>query len=162
MKINLAAGCLAMLIVVVVPLARAQQRSHTGEVRVPGTDVMLKRDWQLLTWDRCHVAVPFSWQAEPLEAFAHAPDGSSVSMQTLTVESWSSHKAGVRRAYGSASRIHEDSDRRLWLEATVADRTEHYVAVRAGSTVCAGSIDLRRGADDSDLVRSIADSIGGS
>jgi hypothetical protein len=145
---------------------QGQRRVQSDEVRVPGTDIMLKGGWQLLFHDGCRYAVPLSWQFDIDESFARAPDGSSISIEKLDVRSWSAHKADVRRSYGQGSVLHDNSDRRLWIEFRDGSRVIHHIAVLTApggeSTVCTGVVDLaaHSTAQTDDTMQRIADSIG--
>ena len=143
----------------------AQRRVQPDEVRVPGTGIMLKGGWQLLSYDGCRYAVPLSWQFDIDEAFARAPDGSTISVERLDVQSWSAHKASLRHIYRQGSVLHDDGDRRLWIEFRDGSRVVHHIAALTasnGSTVCTGVVDLapRSTAQTDDTVSRIADSIG--
>ena len=72
-------GCLALPLAVLASCGLAAQApERPQEVEVPGLGIMLKAGWQLLFHDRCRFAVPVSWHPDPDEAFARAPDGSSI------------------------------------------------------------------------------------
>ena len=152
----------AMILVIVTMSIGAQRREHADEVRVPGTDIMLKADWQLLLYGGCRFAVPFAWQADADGAFSRAPDGTTMALQVLSATNWSAHKADIRHAYGRNSIIHDDSNRRLWIETRQAPRVEHYIAVASGAKVCVAMIELHDAsrADRDDTLKRIADSIG--
>ena len=152
----------AMILVIVTTSVGAQRRAHADEVRLPGTDIMLKADWQLLLYGGCRFAVPLAWQADADGEFSRAPDGTTMALQVLSASNWSAHKADVRHAYGRDSIIHDDSDRRLWIETRKASRVEHYMAVVAGEKVCVAMIDLHDTslADRGDTLKRIADGIG--
>src|SRR5262249_10433388 len=106
--------------------------------------------------------VPLSWQSDSDGAFASAPDGSTIAIERPGVTNWSAYKGDLRHAYGNRSVIHEDGDRRLWIEAKDGSRVTHHIAVLTGSTVCSSVLELRgdtRG-QIADTVSRIADSIG--
>jgi hypothetical protein len=140
----------------------AQGPERPQEVEVPGLGIMLKAGWQLLFHDRCRFAVPVSWHPDLDEAFARAPDGSTFSIEMLKVTSWSAHKAEMRAAFSRARVIHDESDRRLWLEADDGARVRHYIAVADNASVCAGWLEMRVGSswNTKDTVKRVADSIG--
>lgn len=140
----------------------AQAPERPREVEVPGIGIMLKAGWQLLFHDRCRFAVPVSWHPDPDEAFARAPDGSTFSIQLLKVTNWSAHKADMRGTLSHARVIHDESDRRLWLETGDPGWVRHYIAVADNGTVCAGWLELRTGSswNTSETVKRVADSIG--
>jgi hypothetical protein len=138
----------------------AQAPERPQEVEVPGLGIMLKAGWQLLFHDRCRFAVPASWRPAPDEAFARAPDGSSISIQTQRMTNWSAYKADIRRMYTGA-KLYEDSDRRLWFAIHEGSRLQHYVAVVDAKNVCVGWLELYAGTSSaSDFVKRIAESIG--
>ena len=138
----------------------AQAPERPQEVEVPGLGIMLKAGWQLLFHDRCRFAVPVSWHPDPDEAFARAPDGSSISIQMQRMTNWSAYKADIRRMYAGAT-LYEDSGRRLWFAIHNGSRMQHYVAVVDAKNVCVGWLELHAGASIApDLVKRIADSIG--
>jgi hypothetical protein len=132
------------------------------EVRVPGTDVMLKAGWRLLFDKQCRFAVPVSWHQVGDSNLLTAPDGSSLTVGVLQGVSWSTHKAQIRAAYVHLKVVHEDSDHRFWFEIGDAPRVQHYIAIITGSTICTGLLDVRSNTmpDRDDTIRRIADSIG--
>jgi hypothetical protein len=80
----------------------------------------------------------------------------------LKVASWSAHKADLRRMFGHAAVVYENSERRLWFEIDQAPRAQHYVAVAEGVSVCAAWIEMRSDRDSSarDTIKRIVESIG--
>jgi hypothetical protein len=140
----------------------SQAPERPQEVEVPGLGIMLRAGWQLLFHDRCRFAVPLSWHRDPDEAFARAPDGSTFSIQMLKVANWSAHKAEIRGTFSRGRVVHEDSDRRLWLETDDGALVRHYIAVADNSSICAGWLEMRIGSawNTKDTVRRVADSIG--
>jgi len=140
----------------------AQKPERHHEVTIPGTDIQLKPGWQLLIHDRCRFAVPESWQQNADAALAMAPDGSSLSIRTLRVMNWSAHKHDIRAAFGPVRVVHEDSDRRLWLEIGDKWRVQHYIDVPNGLNVCSVLLEIHSGPtlDAEDLAQRIADSVG--
>jgi hypothetical protein len=138
----------------------AQAPERPQEVEVPGLGITLRAGWQLLFHDRCRFAVPVSWHADPDEAFARAPDGSSISIQMQKMTNWSAYKADIRRMYARA-KLYDDSSRRLWFAIDEGSRMQHYVAVVEAKSVCVGWLELPTSASIApDLVKRIADSIG--
>jgi hypothetical protein len=138
----------------------AQAPERPQEVEVPGLGIMLKAGWQLLFHDRCRFAVPVSWHPDPDEAFARAPDGSSISIQMQRMTNWSAYKADMRRMYTGAT-LYDDSSRRLWFAVHEGPHMQHYVAVVEAKNVCVGWLNLHAGASTApDVVKRIADSIG--
>jgi hypothetical protein len=154
-------GCLALQLAVLSCGVAAQAPARPQEVEVPGLGIMLKAGWQLLFHDRCRFAVPVSWHPDPDEAFARAPDGSSISMQMQNMTNWSGYKADIRRMYAGA-KVYDDSSRRLWFAIHDGSRMQHYIAVVEAKNVCVGWLELHGGADSTapDFVKRIADSIG--
>jgi hypothetical protein len=160
-------GAMALILVAVVattvtvPAVSAQRAGRPQEVRLPGLGSP-KADWQLLSYDGCRFAVPGSWHADADGSLATAPDGSNISIRMFRVTSWSAHKAQIRAAFGRVQAVHEDSDRRLWLEIRDQRRIQHYIDVANGLSVCSGLLEVRPGStpDWEDIVKRIADSIG--
>jgi len=139
----------------------AQRPERQQAVRVPGLDIMLRAGWQLLFHDGCRVAVPGSWHADLDAIFVSSPDGDNISIQRFAITSWSAHKAQVRAAFGRVNVVHEDSNRRLWLEIGDRKRTQHYIDVPNGHNTCTGLLEIRAGTMPSaDDTTTIADSIG--
>jgi len=139
----------------------AQRPERPQEVRVPGIDIMLRAGWQLLFHDGCRVAVPPSWRADPDAGFVSGPVGDSLSVQRFTITSWFAHKALVKAAFGRVNVVHEDSDRRLWLEIGDKHRTQHYIDVPHGLSTCTGLLEIRAATMPSaEDTTTIADSIG--
>jgi len=139
----------------------AQRPERQLEVHVPGTDVTLKAGWQLFFHDVCRVAVPVSWHDEADGGLIVAPDGSSLSLRALRTTNWSGYKAQVKAAYVHPKALHDDSERRLWLEIGDLPTVQHYIAVVSGSTVCNGILEIhsRTLPDIDDTIKRIADSI---
>jgi hypothetical protein len=140
----------------------AQGPVRQQEVRVPGTDVLLKAGWQLLFDRACRFAVPGSWHLVGDTSFVRAPDGSSLAVRVLRDVNWSAHKAQIRAAYVHLKVVHEDSAHRFWFEVGEEPLVQHYIAVSDGTTICTGLLDIRSGAipDREDTIKRIADSIG--
>jgi len=158
---TLSAGLAGVVLAVATCGLDAQPPERPQEVEVPGLGVMLRAGWQLLFHERCRFAVPTSWRPDADEAFARGPDGSSVSIQTLRVASWSAYKAGVRSAYVRA-KVHEESSRRLWLETSEGPWVQHYIAAADGPSVCTCSLEVCAGGASAtkETIQRIADSIG--
>jgi hypothetical protein len=139
----------------------AQRPERPQEVRVPGIDVALKPGWQLLMLGGCRFAVPPRWEATRDGSTTFSPDGNSLAVQMLNITNWSAHKAQIKALFGRLTVLHEDSDRRLWLEFDDDQRIEHYVDVVNGQTACTGFLDIRTASRLSvDDVNRIAESIG--
>ncbi len=158
-----------VLIVVVILLAigwsgaaGAQRPEQKQEVQVPGTDLWLKRGWQVFVYQGCRFAVPVSWRAEADGSLATAPDGSNVSVRAFSITSWSEHKARIKSAFGRINLLLEDSDHRLWLQIGDRPRIQHYVDVLNGSTVCSALLEIRSSAapDAENTFKRIAESVG--
>ena len=153
---------LASLLTVVAPvtIASAEGPQREQEVRVPGIGVTLKAGWQLLFQDGCRYAVPVSWRESADGDLVLAPDGSNLSVRRLRITNWSTHKAQIKAAYGHVN-VHEDSDRRLWLELGDQQRTQHYIDVVTGLSSCAGVLEIRSTTPDrQETANRIANSIG--
>ncbi len=60
--------------------------------------------------------------------------------------------------------MHDDSDRRFWVETGTDARIERLIAAVKGSTVCVGVLDVRApsGPGTGQTIKSIAESIGGA
>ena len=140
----------------------AQRPERQHEVRLPGTDVVLKAGWQLLVYDGCMFAVPETWRPNATATFVSAPDGSSISVARLPIQSWFAHKAKVKAAVTQVKVVHEDSATRLWLESRNNKSTQHYIDVPNGPSVCTGFLDIQTATtlDAADTASSIAKSIG--
>jgi hypothetical protein len=144
-----------------VQQVQAQRPERQQEGRVPAIGIELKAGWQLLSYDGCRFAVPPSWRPNPDNSQVFAPDGSNLSMRRLHFTSWSMHKSQIRAAFGQVRNVHEDSDRRLWLEIGNDQRVQHYIAVANGSGACAGLLEIRVSTPDPEQTTNIiADSIG--
>jgi hypothetical protein len=113
-----------------------------GDVRVPGTTVVLRAGWKFLAYSGCGCVVPVSWRLSFEEPLALGPDGSSLSIRQETIASWSGYKERIRQSYGHLNVVHEDTERRLWFEIGDEAHIEHYVAVTSGPTVCVGVLDV--------------------
>jgi hypothetical protein len=145
-----------------VPVFSIQGPQRQQDVRIPGMDVSLKAGWRLLFHANCRYAVPSSWRADPDAGFAVAPDGSNISIRMFTVTNWSIHKAQIKAAFGHVKAVHDDSDRRLWLEIGDTPRIQHYLDVANGLTVCSGLLEIRTATtpDVENTTKRIAESIG--
>jgi hypothetical protein len=140
----------------------AQKPERHPEFRIPGTEILLAPGWQLFVHDRCRYAVPESWQPNGDATLAIAPDGSSISVRTLRITNWSVHKHEIRTAFGHVRVVHEDSDRRLWLEIGDQARVQHYIDVPNGASVCSVLLEIRSGPTPAaeNVAKKVADSIG--
>ena len=139
--------------------AQAPERQH--DVLIPGTGVRLREAWQMLFHDGCRYAVPVAWRPIADRSQVFAPDGSSVSIWALHVSNWSLHKARLKAAFSHESRVHEDSDSRLWIESRDSVRLQHYVAVTDGAAACAGLLEIRSAQPNADdTIAGIVESIG--
>jgi len=140
----------------------AQKPERHREVKIPGTDILLRPGWQLFVHDRCRYAVPESWQPNADATLAIAPDGSSVSARTLRVTNWSAHRREIRTAFGHVRAVHEDSERRLWLEIGDEARVQHYIDVPNGLSVCSVLLELHGGLtpDVEETAKEVANSVG--
>jgi len=158
---TLSAGLAAVVLTLASCGLEAQPPERPQEVEVPGLGIMLRAGWQLLFHESCRFALPISWRADPDEAFARGPDGSSVSIQMLRITNWSAYKASVRTAYPRA-RVHDESGRRLWLEMSDGPWVQHYIAKAEGASVCTCWLEMRPGGASAtkEIIQRIADSIG--
>jgi hypothetical protein len=118
--------------------------------------------WQALVHDSCRFAVPGSWHADDDASAAVAPDGSNISVRVYRIASWPAHAAQIKAAFGRVQTVHEDSDRRLWLEIADGLRVQHYIEVPKGHIVCSALLEIRPAttSDPEDTTRGIADSVG--
>jgi hypothetical protein len=141
--------------------ASAQLPERQHDVLIPGTGVRLREAWQMLFHDGCRYAVPVAWRPVADRSQVFAPDGSSVSIWALHVSNWSMHKARLKAAFNHDSRVHEDSDSRLWVESRDGVRLQHYVAVTDGAAACAGLLEIRSTQPNvDDTIAGIVESIG--
>jgi hypothetical protein len=142
-------------------LLGAQQKPPTRDVRVPGTAVVLKPGWKFVAYAGCGCAIPILWQPSFEEPLVFAPDGSSLSIRKQTIASWSEYVRQARRNYVAAV-VHEESSHRLWFEISDEARIQHVIAVPSGATACVGILDVaaRASADDAELIKQIAQSLG--
>ena|SRR5579871_884236 len=140
----------------------AQRPERQQEVQIPGTNLRLKRGWQLLLYRGCRFAVPGSWRANVEHSLATAPDGSSIAVRMFDITSWSAHKAQLKRAFGHVNVLHEDSERRLWFEIGDPSRVQHYVDVLNGLSVCSAIVEIRAATapDADDTTARIIESVG--
>jgi hypothetical protein len=153
------AGCVVTFLV--ASLA-AQRPESNREARPPGLDPPLLPGWQLLTYNRCRIAVPAAWHSESDGSLLLSTDGSSISMRMARMSDWTAHKAQIKAAFGQVNVVHEDDDQRIWLEIGANPRIQHYVAVPSGTNaVCSAILQLRPSTSTvDDTVRRIAQSIG--
>jgi hypothetical protein len=136
-------AALLVAMAVVGQVSEAQRPERQQEVQVPGVGFALRAGWQLLFYDGCRFAVPVSWRPNPDNSQVFAPDGSSLAVRMLHVPSWSMHKSRIGAAFGHMRTVHEDSDRRLWIESGGDKRSQHYIAVANGSSACGGLLEIR-------------------
>lgn len=141
----------------------AKRPERQQDVRISGTEVSLKEGWQLLELPGgCRFAVPGSWRANPDASAVVGRDGSSLSVRIFKITSWSAHKAQIKAAFGRVNVVHEDSERRLWLEIGDKARVQHYIDVWDGSHVCSALLQIRAPTtpDVDQITKRIADSLG--
>jgi hypothetical protein len=141
-------------------LIAAQSPTRSTDVAIPGLDVHLKAGWRLLIEHNCRFAVPVPWRLSADGTAATAPDGSMLSVTPVHLPNWTAHKAAVQRTLRGVIAIHENSDRRLWIEFVAAAMHEHYIAVTDGSETCVGVLSIRNAASEPETSHVIADSIG--
>jgi hypothetical protein len=157
----LAAWCLGA--VVGASLVDAQKRERHQQDKISGAEVSLKEGWQLLVLPGgCRFAVPGSWRANPDASEVLGRDGSSVSVRMFKITSWSAHKAQLKAAFGHVNAIHDDSERRLWLEIGDKASVQHYIDVLDGPRVCSALLQIHAATtpDASQITKTIADSLG--
>jgi hypothetical protein len=159
-SLGLAIGCLLIVGASLWSVVNAQGPERT--VKIPGLDLELRSGWQARFHQSCRFAVPGSWRGSVDGSMATAPDGSNISIQMFRITSWSAHKAQIKAAFGRVNVMHEDSDRRLWLEIGESPRLQHYVNVVAGTTVCSALLEIRPTVTPStaDMTKRIVDSVG--
>jgi hypothetical protein len=125
-----------------VSTVAAQRLERPHELRLPGTNVTLRADWQLLFHDGCHFAVPASWPPTADHTLTRSLDGAlTLVVATVPLVNWSAHKAQVRAAIHSGA-VQEDTDSRFRFQAESGHRLLEYVAVRNGATACTGQIEI--------------------
>src|SRR5262249_30607135 len=135
---------LLMLTILLTASVLTQAPVRPQELRLPGLDYVLRTGWQLILREGCRFAVPGSWHAAKDGALVLSADGSYLSTATAHFASWIAHKSQVRAAFGAVRAVHEDSDRRLWLEIGDAHASQHYVDVSIGGGACIAILDLPR------------------
>ena len=152
----------AIGVIAVLGVAIHGQRSGgRQEVQLPWLGMTLKAGWQVRFYDGCRFAVPLTWQVTPGSRQVFAPDGSSLLIWSRQVPSWSLHRSQATAAFGPVSTVHENDDRRLWIEAGDDIRIRHYIATVAGSVACNGLLEIRASMKNpEETAQTIADSIG--
>jgi len=140
-------------------LALAQMAARPPEVPVPGTDIAVRRGWRVAFADGCRWAAPADWRVDGGGAVS-SPVGARLLVASVPVASWTAHKAQARAALDRGAIVHEDSERRLWIESRRDRWIEHYVAVNGGARACVGVLDLPATVNEAgDLATAIARSI---
>jgi hypothetical protein len=139
----------------------AQRPERQQELPLPGLGVVLQIGWQLILYHGCRFQVPEAWRQAASSGMLWAPDGTNMSIASVKFAKWSVHKAQVRAAFGRVRAVHEDSDRRLWLEIGTAERTQHYIDVPTDSGACIGILELPASSQlDTKSLETIATGIG--
>jgi len=151
-----------VLVAVTIRTAGAQKPERLHEVHAPGPGIPLKAGWQLLFHDGCRFAVPGSWRPDADGGLVSAPGGSNLSVRAFKIANWSAHKTKMRATFGQVKVLHEDSDRRLWVEVGDSESSQHFIDVASGQRVCIGLLEIRGATtpDAADTTNRIADSIG--
>ncbi len=130
-------SAVAAVVVSLAGIVAAQRPERPQDVVVPGLGVHLKGGWQLFFHDGCHFAVPATWRPSQDRSEATGPDGSTVSVSVMHIES------------------------RLWIESRESTRSEHYIAATDGRIACVALLDVRGSLlDGEQTLRSIAETIG--
>jgi hypothetical protein len=144
------------------PIVRAQRPERKQGVTVPGMDVSLTAGWKIVFHQGCRFMVPAVWYLDADGGVAAAADGSNISIRMFNVGSWTAHKGQIKAAFGQVNLMHEDSDRRLWLEIGDQRQVQHYVDVPNGTTVCSALLEIRRAtaSDTPEVARKIVESVG--
>jgi len=142
--------------------AQAQRPERKQGITVPGMDVSLTAGWKIVFHQGCRFMVPAPWYLDADGAVAAASDGSNISIRMFNVASWSAHKSQIKAAFGQVNLLHEDSERRLWLEIGDQRQVQHYVDVPNGTTVCSALLEIRRAtaSDTPEVTRKIVESVG--
>jgi hypothetical protein len=120
---------------------------------------VLEAGWQMvLAADaHCVYVVPEKWPISRDGRRAVAPDLAISIQLEATHDSWSAHRAQVRKSMQPAV-VHQDSHGRLWMEQSDGQHTRHHVSVTNGSDVCAADLEVR-GAPAAEVVQRIALSV---
>jgi len=144
-----------------IGLMVGQAPLRPSEVEVPGLGVKLKAGWRLLLENGCRYSVPATWSVSGDGTVASAANGSTLTVRFVPDLSRSSYKERVSRSRESAMVVHEDTDRRLWVEFSDDRWMEHDIVVNNSAGACVAVLEFREGTgNDEEIARIIADSIG--
>jgi hypothetical protein len=143
-------------------IVQAQRPERKQGIAIPGMDVTLSAGWKIVFHQGCRFMVPAIWYLDADGGVAAAPDGSNISIRMFNVGNWSAHKSQIKAAFGQVNLVHEDSERRLWLEIGDQRQVQHYVDVSIGTTVCSALLEIRRAtaSDTPEVTRKIVESVG--
>jgi hypothetical protein len=120
----------------------AQQLERPQELRLPGSDVTLRVDWQLRFHDGCHFAVPASWPPSVDRGLIRSRDGAlTLVVAAVPLATWSGHKTQILSQMHGAV-VQEDTDTRFRLQVDNGHRIFEYMAVRDGAIACTGQIEV--------------------
>jgi hypothetical protein len=152
----------ATAVAVTIALAPMVAQRPERTAKVPGMDLPVKSGWRVLFHDGCRFAVPLSWHADADGSVARSVDGSNISIRMFHITDWAAHKARIKSAFGQVNAIHEDSDRRLWLEIGDKPHVQHYIDVVSGVNVCSALIEIRSASepDAVDMAKTIGETVG--
>ena len=142
----------------------AQRLERPQELRLPGSDVTLRVDWQLLFHEECHFAVPKSWLPTVDHSLTRSRDGAlTLVVARVPFETWSGHKAQILATLPSAV-VEENTDSRFRLHVEDGQRLLGYVAVHDGAAACTGEIEVNKAsaAKFSETMNRILESVGPS
>jgi hypothetical protein len=141
---------------------QAQGPERKQGIAVPGMDVSLTAGWKIVFHQGCRFMVPAPWYLDADGGVAAASDGSNISVRMFGVGNWSAHKSQIKAAFGQVTVVHEDSDRRLWLEIGDQRQVQHYVDAITGQIVCSAVLEIRRAtaSDTPDVMKKIVESVG--
>jgi hypothetical protein len=137
----------------------AGQAAVPPRVQVPGTDIVVRRGWRLSIADGCRSAVPMKWRTESRGVFSSGA-GWRMTVSSVPIANWNVYRFRMRAGLDHAATVHEDSERRLWIESRSEGALQHYVAVNAGARACVGVLDIPRDTQaGSDLIPDLVDAI---
>ena len=145
----------------IAALAAAQLSMRPPQITIPGTDIVVRKGWRLSIDGGCRSAVPMDWRVES-RGFFSSPSGWRLTVTSVPLTSWLAHKRQVQSTFDRDATLHEDSERRLWIESRHDALVQHYVAVNANARACVGVLDIPARADTpaDDTVEVIIESIG--
>src|SRR5262249_43335681 len=97
--------------------------------------------WQRVIFAGCRADVPQSWHTAGHGNLLIAPHGTRFSLRAFEITDWKLHKSQILDTFGRTITVHENSERRLWIEIA-GQQKEHFIDVREGTTACAGILDV--------------------